>query len=354
MFVFAVWRPNYNSKCLLSNSMRVLLFAARIFRSLARWYPASMRNPLEPFLQQQGFVMLDGGLATELECRGADLDHFLWSARLLAEAPELIRDVHRDYLEAGADVIATATYQASLGGFSRAGFNQARAERLMQLSVELALQARESFWSAADSHHGRLPPLVAASIGPYGACLHDGSEYHGDYDIDRQALMDFHRPRMALLAATNADILAFETIPSRQEAEVLIELLCEYPDVPAWLSFSCRDGASVSHGEPFAECAALADRAGQVVAVGVNCTAPQHVSQLLAAASGVQRPLVVYPNSGEHWVAADNRWAGQCSGAFPVRDWYARGARVLGGCCRTGPEDIRDMRAALCALAAEK
>jgi homocysteine S-methyltransferase len=306
-----------------------------------------MHNPLESYLSQQGFVVLDGGLATELEAHGADLDHFLWSARLLSESPDLIRDVHHDYLVAGADVIATATYQASLGGFARAGFERDQALGLMRLSVDLALQARERFWSKDVNRSERLRPLIAASIGPYGACLHDGSEYHGDYRVARQALLDFHRPRMEFLAQTPADLFAFETIPSQEEAEVLLELLGEHPGKPAWLSFSCRDGQHVSHGERFADCAALADRSDQIVGVGINCTAPQYVSALLESARNVTTPLAVYPNSGEFWIAEQNRWAGQGCRAFPIRAWYERGARLIGGCCRTGPADIARMRAAL-------
>jgi homocysteine S-methyltransferase len=307
-------------------------------------------NPLEPFLQRQGFAMLDGGLATEMEVRGADLDHFLWSARMLAESPQLVREVHQAYLAAGADIIATATYQASAGGFTRAGFSPEEGRRLMRLSIELAEAARDAFWALPESREGRLRPLVAASIGPYGACLHDGSEYHGNYAIDRGALRGFHRERLDLLAYTSADLLAFETIPSQQEAEVLIELLSDYPHCSAWISFSCRDGEHVSHGERFADCVALADASDQVVAVGVNCTSPRFVGELLASANAVRTPLMAYPNSGEHWLADQNRWAGDSCDDFEVAAWYRRGARLIGGCCRTGPGDIRRMRAKLDSL----
>lgn len=306
-----------------------------------------MKNPLQPFLDEQGFAMLDGGLATEMEARGADLDHFLWSARMLAESPDLVHDVHYDYLAAGADIVATATYQASFGGLEKAGFERSEAERLMRLSVDLALQARDAFWSQLDLREGRLRPLVAASIGPYGACLHDGSEYHGNYGVEREALRDFHRERLDLLADTPADLFAFETIPSQLEAEVLIELLADYPGKCAWLSFSCRDGVQVCHGEAFADCAALADAAEQVVAVGVNCTAPQHIDSLLKAVRGLRTPRVVYPNSGERWFAGESRWAGQGCRGLTAAAWYELGARLIGGCCRTGPEDIRLMRAEL-------
>jgi len=304
-------------------------------------------NPFQTFLDRQGFVMLDGGLATELERRGADLNNELWSAKMLIDAPEMVRQVHADFLKSGADVIATATYQASFDGFARAGYRPGQAERLMRLSVDLAVLARETYWARGDHRHGRLRPLVAASIGPYGACLHDGSEYHGNYGLDKNELKAFHRPRMEVLADTDADLFAFETIPSLLEAEALLELLAEFPGRQAWLSYSCRDGAHVCHSERFADCAALADSSDQVLAVGLNCTAPQFVADLLESAGGVASPLVVYPNSGEQWDAQTQDWHGEGCAKMPIAEWYDGGARLIGGCCRTTMEDIAAMRARL-------
>jgi len=304
-------------------------------------------NPLQAFLARQGFVMLDGALATELERRGADIDDDLWSARVLIEAPELICEVSHEYLLAGADIISTATYQASFEGFEKAGIDHAQASNLMQLSVDLALLARENFWSVTDNRRFRLRPLVAASIGPYGAFLADGSEYHGNYALQKQDLIDFHRPRMAELAHSDADLLAFETIPSKLEAEALLELLAEFPASKALLSFSCKDEAHVCHGESFADCAALAESSEQVIAVGINCTPPKFVTALLRSAAGAQKPLIAYPNSGETWIAGEHRWAGEAGDAPTALDWYDAGARLIGGCCRTGPADISRMRAEL-------
>jgi len=304
-------------------------------------------DPLQPFLIRQGFIVLDGGLATEMEKHGADLDDPLWSARMLIDAPELIRRVHADFLIAGADIIATATYQASFQGFADAGYDSDKAERLMRLSVDLAVLAREAFWARTPNRRNRLRPLVAASIGPYGASRHDGSEYHGNYSLSRQELADFHRPRMKVLADTEADLFAFETIPSLLEAEALLEVLSEFPEKRAWLSFSCRNAEQVSHGELFADCARLADASEQVVAVGLNCTAPEFVSGLVKSASGISTPLVVYPNSGETWNPEGNQWAGQGCSAMPVTEWYDLGARLLGGCCRTSIDDISRIRADL-------
>lgn len=311
-------------------------------------------DPLQELLDRQGFVMLDGGLATELEARGADLDHHLWSARVLMESPELIRQVHDDFLTAGADIIATATYQASTDGFTRTGVTPREAHRLMRMSIELAREARTEFWSNPAHRAGRLRPLVAASLGPYGACLHDGSEYHGRYGLGKRALIDFHRPRLELLANDEIDLLAFETIPSRLEAEALIELLEDFRSSPAWISFSCRDQALVCHGETFAECAALAERAKQIVAIGINCTAPRHLTALLRSARSVKKPLMAYPNSGETWLASGNRWVGKPGDGMDPVAWYDAGARVFGGCCRTGPEDIRRMRSLVAARAGQR
>jgi homocysteine S-methyltransferase len=309
--------------------------------------PVMRPNPLQPFLVRQGFVMLDGGLATEMEKHGADLDDDLWSAKMLIEAPELIRQVHCDFLNAGADIIATATYQASFGGFENAGYSAEKAEQLMRLSVDLAVLARETFWAETPLRHQRLRPLVAASIGPYGATLHDGSEYHGNYGLSKQELVDFHRPRMKVLAESDADLFAFETIPSMLEAEALLELLGEFPEMYSWMSFSCRDGACVSRGELFSDCVNIAIQSDQVAGAGLNCTSPEYVSSLLESVNATPKPLVVYPNSGEQWKPEGNRWTGERCEVIPVLEWYEKGARVIGGCCRVSTDAISNMRADL-------
>lgn len=304
-----------------------------------------------PFFTRAGVVILDGALATELERRGAVLNDALWSARLLIEDPHLIYQVHTDYLLAGADVITTASYQATFGGFARRGLGAAEAAELMRRSVQLALQARDDFWAEPAHREGRERPLVAASVGPYGAYLADGSEYRGDYGLSAAELVDFHRPRMAVLIESGADLLACETIPCQVEGEALAALLAEFPGAQAWLSFSCRSEDEVSDGGPFAECAALANTSEQIVAVGVNCTAPRYVESLLRIARGATgKPLLCYPNSGEAWDPLHNCWVGSTGVtdfAEPARRWRAAGASLIGGCCRTTPEDIRDIRAAL-------
>jgi homocysteine S-methyltransferase len=308
-------------------------------------------DPIAPFLERQGALILDGGLATELEKRGADLDDPLWSARLLLENPDLIRQVHHDYYAAGADVAVTASYQASFPGLMKRGLSRTEAARLMAASVRLAHEAREIFWSDAGNRVGRLRPLVAASIGPYGAHLHDGSEYRGDYGVGRAELMAFQRERMSVLAEAGADLLACETIPSRLEAEVLLELLEEFPDVRAWLSFSCRDGAHISDGASFADCAQLTNASQQIVAVGLNCTPPQYAEALVrAAVAATARPVLVYPNSGEQYQVEGNRWLpgeGVDDFVAAARRWHAAGARLIGGCCRTGPGEIEGIARAL-------
>jgi homocysteine S-methyltransferase len=307
-----------------------------------------MINPFQPFLDQAGVVILDGALATELERRGANLDDPLWSARMLLDGPGLIQQIHLDYFHAGADVATSASYQASFAGFARRGLDQAQTAELMVRSVRLAQEARDLFCSEASQ--SRLRPLVAASIGCYGATLHDGSEYRGDYGLTVAQLIDFHGPRLEILANCGADLLACETIPCLIEAEALVRLLPEF-GLPAWITFSCKDDRHVCHGELLAACLALADACDQVVALGINCTPPWLVEGLLASASGVtKKPLVVYPNRGERWDAEARCWRGE-NNSFnwgqAARSWYAAGARLIGGCCRTTPEDIRQMAQAL-------
>lgn len=303
-------------------------------------------DPIAHWLTRRPHLVLDGALATELERRGADLRDALWSARLLLEQPALIREVHLDYFRAGADVATTASYQASFEGFARRGLSADDAAALMRLSVQLACEAREQALAERPEGDARPAPLVAASIGPYGAMLADGSEYRGGYALDEAALMAFHRPRLQVLASAGADLLACETLPCLAEARALARLMDELPGCHGWISFSCRDGEHNCQGERLADCVAALEGFDSVVAVGINCTAPQHLpSLLLQARSRSSKPLLAYPNAGEVWDAQAKQWLpGEACGHRPfadmAMDWAGAGARLIGGCCRTTPEDI--------------
>jgi homocysteine S-methyltransferase len=307
-------------------------------------------NPIEQILAHHAVMILDGALATELEARGCDLRDDLWSAKVLIEAPELIKQVHADYFAAGADCATTASYQATFEGFARRGLSHEQAAELMRLAVRLAAEARDEFWAGEAKRAGRPRPLIAASIGSYGAFLANGEEYSGDYGLSEDELVAFHRPRMAVLAGTDADVLACETVPCLVEARALARLLAaEFPERSAWISFSARDAAHTCHGEPLAECAAALDGCAQVAAIGINCTAPRHIPGLIAAIrSATAKPIVVYPNSGETYVASDGGWAGlgEVAGyAEQARGWHTGGAALIGGCCRTTPAEIRAIAA---------
>ncbi|MBP2644519.1 MAG: ybgG [Firmicutes bacterium] len=306
-------------------------------------------NPVTSILNTYPFVILDGAFSTELERRGCDINDSLWSAKILMEQPNMIKQVHEDYFAAGADCAISASYQATLEGFQRKGLSRQEAVRLIKLSVELAAQARDEFWSKSENRKNRPKPLVAASVGPYGAFLADGSEYTGDYKITEQELLEFHRPRLQALMEAKPDILACETIPCLMEAKVLVTLLEEYRDVYAWFSFSAKDGLHISNGELISECAAWLDSQPLVAAVGVNCTAPQYIESLIKEIrANTEKPVVVYPNSGEQYDAANKVWKGRSaedSFSASARRWYEVGARLIGGCCRTTPEDIRRIAA---------
>lgn len=306
-------------------------------------------DPIGRILAEYPLMILDGGLATELEAYGCDLRDPLWSARVLIEAPHLIKRVHAAYFAAGADCAITATYQATFPGLARRGFTAEAAADLLRLAVRLAVEARDEFWADPAQRIGRPKPLVAASIGSYGAFLADGSEYSGDYGLSEAALIDFHRPRLALLAQSEADLLACETIPSLIEAQALARLLAEFPGRDAWVSFSARDAAHTCHGERLADCARWLDRQAQVVAVGVNCTAPRYIAELVSAArAATTKPILVYPNAGETYDPDEHNWSGTAareSFGEQARTWHTRGARLIGGCCRTTPAEIKSIAA---------
>lgn len=309
------------------------------------------RGPLETLLEKQGVVILDGGLASELEARGADLRDDLWSARLLRDDPELLQQVHRAYLEAGADCIVTASYQASEAGFRRQGSSAEESAEWLRLSVRLACRARDEFWQSCNNG-ARHRPLVAASIGPFGAVLADGSEYRGAYGLREEALYRFHVERWKVLAEAGGDLMACETIPDRAEVLALGRLFDETPELSGWVALSCRDPEHLADGTELVEVAAGLDAVPGVVALGVNCVPPAWVPRSLAVLrQTTAKPLVAYPNSGESWNAEQKRWDSTAVerpdlGA-EARQWIDAGARLLGGCCRTGPADIASLRRAV-------
>lgn len=304
-------------------------------------------NPIASILDRFPALVIDGALATELERRGYNLKDDLWSAKILLEQPEAIQQLHYDYFIAGADCAITASYQASIAGFMKRGLTEQQALALLQKSVQLAVKARDEFWADEAHRAGRAKPFVAASVGPYGAYLADGSEYRGNYGLTGQQLMDFHRPRMKALIEAGADLLACETIPTPIEARALVRLLEEFQSVHAWISFSCRDEAHVCEGEELAECIRQVEASPFVEAVGVNCTSPRYLPALIREAKkATRKPVLVYPNSGENYDAAKQDWDGHPvyeSFGQEAKVWYEAGARLIGGCCRTSPKDIQDI-----------
>jgi homocysteine S-methyltransferase len=284
-----------------------------------------------------GPVVLDGGLATQLESQGHNLNSALWSARLLHDNPEAIVQAHLAYFTAGAQVATTASYQASIAGFVKAGIGRPEAELLIKRSVRLAEQARARY----DDGRTRW---IAGSVGPYGAAMADGSEYRGDYDLSVDELRAWHRPRIALLAESGVDILALETIPCLAEVEALLAEV-DGSGQPCWLSVTCA-GDRTRAGEPAAEAFSLARDVAEIVAVGVNCIDPADAHPLVRSArESSGKPVVAYPNSGERWDASARAWIGSVTfRSEDVQEWISTGARLVGGCCRVGPTAIRAIR----------
>ncbi|HMG88213.1 MAG TPA: homocysteine S-methyltransferase [Terracidiphilus sp.] len=290
-----------------------------------------------------GVHVLDGGMASELEYLGANINGPLWSAQVLEESPEKILAVHGAYIEAGADVIETASYQVSRMGYAEVGLDPARADAALLRSVALAREAAIAF-------PGRRI-VVAASLGPYGAALHNGAEYHGNYTCTFNDLVEFHADRIKILANASGreapDLLAFETLPSLAEAEAIGQALAPHPELAAWFTFTCPDRVHVAHGELLRQCAAAVAAFPQTVTIGVNCTHPTLIPALIAELRAASdKPIVVYPNSGEGWNAQNRCWTGTSDppayGAMAM-EWLAAGAQIIGGCCRTRPAHIRQI-----------
>ena len=288
--------------------------------------------------------LLDGGLGSELAARGYDIATPLWSAELILRQPDALAEVHRDYLEAGAECITTASYQASVPGLAARGMPAVRIAEVFASSVAIARAECEAF---AERQPRAAKPLVAASVGPYGAYLADGSEYRGNYAAGDAELEEFHASRLVLLDGAGADLLACETIPDLREADILGRLL-EKVTTPAWVSFCCRDATTLHDGSPLRSAAERFADHSRVFALGVNCGAPHHVEAAIGEirAAAPDKLIVVYPNSGQQYDATARQWRGSAEmrhWSSLAQLWFAAGAAMIGGCCNLGPRHIREL-----------
>jgi homocysteine S-methyltransferase len=300
--------------------------------------------PFDDILKAKCPLVIDGGLSNVLEEQGCDLNHKLWTAHLLEKNPDAIIQTHLAYLKSGAQCITTSSYQASFPGLIAIGYTRDSAEKLILKSVQLAEIAIKR---ALDSGIVGFKPLIAASIGPYGAYLADGSEYRGDYGVSDDTLSEFHLERIKILDRSSADVLACETIPSFQEARILSDILT-HVDKPVWISFSCRDEQHVNDGSKIEKCVSIFKNHAKVFAVGVNCTDPKYISGIIKCikASEGDKRIIVYPNSGEAYNAKSKTWLGLSDPDLFVemaKEWSRLGADIIGGCCRIGPDHIRRM-----------
>ena len=306
---------------------------------LTFWGNFTMLHPLRSLIQTRGAVVIDGAMSTALEKLGCDLNHRLWSARVLAEDPDKIRTVHTQYFEAGADVAITASYQATAAGFAAAGIDKTEAARLIGLSVTLAQEARTAYLKA---HPGRTL-LIAGAVGPYGAYLADGSEYTGRYHLTADEYREFHRVRLDALKAAGADLIAIETQPKLEEVAVLLKML-EERNLSAWVTFTLADEGHLPDGTPVEEAARLCATSAAVDALGLNCVKRELAAGALKRMAAVtDLPLILYPNSGETYDAATKTWHHPVGGPgwhHFVAPWKSLGVKCLGGCCRTLPADI--------------
>jgi homocysteine S-methyltransferase len=306
-------------------------------------------NIIEEILQKQKVFILDGALGTQIQKNGHDVNDSLWSAKFLDEDSTVIKEVHSQYLCAGADCIITSSYQASIEGFLKKGFSQEKAIELIKLSINIAKETRDEFWASFEDKASRVKPLVAASIGPYGAYLADGSEYTGDYKISDKELKSFHKKRLEIIIETNPDILACETIPSFKEVKIISDLLKCYPNTSSWITFSAKDENYTNAGDDIKECMTYLNKQEHINALGINCTAPQYIPMLIENIKSVSsKPIVVYPNGGSKYNPITKVWEkGELSPqeyAKLSHLWYTKGAKIIGGCCLTGPDEIQCIR----------
>lgn len=300
--------------------------------------------------------VLDGGFSSQISRHvgvSADGDP-LWSARFLQTNPDDIVKTHLDFIRAGADIISTNTYQASVSGFVKhLGVTEEQGYGLIRLAVDLAKCARDKYIEEClEKGIPHRPILIAGSVGPYGAYLHDGSEYTGAYadKTSEDTLREWHKPRIDTLVSSGVDLLALETIPCQKEALVLVDMLKQYPNTKAWISLSCQDDKKLVHGEDFQSVSRNCWKANpeQLIAVGTNCCSPKIVANLIRGISkGMSSPIpiVTYPNSGEKY-EPDKGWIGNDCDSLDsfVHEFLDLNVKFIGGCCRTYADTITEIR----------
>lgn len=277
-------------------------------------------------------VILDGGLATTLAERGVDVTGPLWSGRALAWQPQAVLAAHVDFVRAGARVITTATYQATVDGMVRAGVRPSQAWRVIAGAVALARAAGEQVG---------VDVRVAASCGTRSALDGAGAEYRRMRDdLTHTALVAFHRERAHVLADAGTDMLLFETLPGCREVAAVLEVVADL-DHDAWVSVTTPDGRHTTDGEPLAAIADLVRGHARVTRVGVNCCRPEVVEAALQTLGGAAPGMLVAPNLGARWTG--DGWSRDAAEPIPadtIRRWQQAGATAVGGCCGTGPDDI--------------
>ncbi|WP_085246587.1 homocysteine S-methyltransferase [Gilliamella mensalis] len=302
-------------------------------------------NIVSALLKQKKYIIIDGALASELQRRGCDLNDSLWSAKVLIEKPELIRQVHYDYFKAGADCAITASYQATPLGFEKKAITFDKSIKLIKASVELAQQAKQQYLNETKQNKTLL---IAGSVGPYGAYLANGSEYTGDYQLTETEFITFHHHRIEALIEANVDILACETLPSFNEIKALIKLIQQFPTTKAWFSLTLKDAQHLSDGTPLSQVIDYLNNQEQIVSIGINCIALENVTPALEVLNQLtSKPLIVYPNSGEQYDPTTKQWyknhQHNCTFSNQLPTWIKLGARLIGGCCQTTPNDIEEI-----------
>ncbi|WP_125711017.1 homocysteine S-methyltransferase [Companilactobacillus zhongbaensis] len=310
-----------------------------------------MTDLISENIQQRPGLVVDGAMATELEKLGVNTDNDLWSATALIENPEAILAVHKSFFQAGADVAITNTYQANVKKFMKMGLSKKASQDLIIKAVQIADQARDEYYGtlSEDERKKRAKhPLIAGSVGPYGAYLADGSEYRGDYQLTEKEFMDFHQTRMELLDQAGVDLFAFETQPSFAESKALVNLLKrDFPKQTAWLSFSIKDPETLCDGTPLQDAVKYFNVFDQVAAIGVNCTTLENIDQAVKNIRAVtDKPIVVYPNNGDIYDPVTKTWTKNPQDddfAELTPKWITSGADLIGGCCRTTPADIKEI-----------
>ena len=282
--------------------------------------------------------LLDGSMSFPMEQLGYNLKNKLWTGKALINNPDLIKDIHKGYIDAGADFISTSTYQISFDRLKNMGYQSEEIKKIFQKSVDIVKDAIEESKLKKEIK-------IVGSFGPYASYDPEASEYIGEYDSTDIEIKKFHLNNIRIIEETDLDIILYETIPCLREIKILSEAL-SHSTKEIWISITCNEEMEFRDGSSFKDACEIISKIEKITTMGINCFSPLLVKKAIDLLKKYSnKKILIYPNSGEIYNPKERFWTGNNEfNNSMIKNWLSLYPDIIGGCCRIGYDDIKKMR----------